>query len=293
MGCVFGAPLFPFAAVGGVLIALGCLLHLWSKGCLEQNRRLITAGPYRFTRNPFYLANLFIDLGTCFVIGQFWVGVIYLVLWALAYRDTIDGEEAKLASLFPEEFEGYVAAVPRLFPNGRAFPPEQVTGQFSFENDGLARGQEYARIVGIVLGPAAIAGAARLRMEGAGILEAEASVALAGVLSLPALWVLKLALSEMFRRPQNRLLPFRSGPVGAGMAALSLGALAVYLFTWVPWWSILPSLWATLSALEVWRGKRAERRGVAGAGRWSYLTPIALGSVLACTGMFFVPGWMS
>jgi len=134
VGCLIGTPGFATAAAGGALITFGCILHLWSKGCLEQNRRLITAGPYRFSRNPFYLANLFIDLGTCFVIGQIWVGIIYLVLWALAYRDTIEGEEAKLAALFPGQFERYVSFVPRLFPNGGVFPAADVTGHFSFRN---------------------------------------------------------------------------------------------------------------------------------------------------------------
>ena len=289
VGCLIGTPGFATAAAGGALITFGCILHLWSKGCLEQNRRLITAGPYRFSRNPFYLANLFIDLGTCFVIGQIWVGIIYLVLWALAYRDTIEGEEAKLAALFPGQFERYVSFVPRLFPNGGVFPAADVTGHFSFENDGLARGQEYARIVGIGLGPAAIGAAALLRSEGLRLFDLDASTALACILALPACWVLKLGLSEMFRRPGNQLLPVGSSSVGAATAAIGLAGLAAYLFMLVPWWSVVPGLWSAIAGLEAWRGIRAERRGISGTGQWSYLPTIALGSVALCAGMFVIP----
>ena len=63
LGCVVATVSYPAAMVGGLLMLAGSGVHLWSKGCLQQNLRLTTAGPYRWTRNPFYLANLLIDLG--------------------------------------------------------------------------------------------------------------------------------------------------------------------------------------------------------------------------------------
>ena len=89
VGCLVGQVSFPAAALGGVSIGLGAALHLWSKGCLEQNRRLTRAGPYRFTRNPFYLANGLVDLGLCWVIGSPWLAMIYWPIWWLSYRETI------------------------------------------------------------------------------------------------------------------------------------------------------------------------------------------------------------
>ena len=116
IGCLIGQVTLPAAAWGGVLIGLGGGLHCWSKGCLTQNRRLTTAGPYRFTRNPFYLANLLIDLGLCLVIGRAWLAALFVVLWAIAYRDTIADEEERLAELFGEEYARYRARVPRFWP---------------------------------------------------------------------------------------------------------------------------------------------------------------------------------
>ncbi|MBK7948436.1 MAG: isoprenylcysteine carboxylmethyltransferase family protein [Deltaproteobacteria bacterium] len=139
-----------------VLLLLGSLLHFWSKGCLEQNQRLVTAGPYRFTRNPFYLANGLIDVGLCALIGRVWVAVPFLVLWWLAYRDTIQVEEERLATLFPEAFARYAAAVPRLVPTGRALPRGEAVGSFTLGNPALAAGSEYARILGVWVAAATI-----------------------------------------------------------------------------------------------------------------------------------------
>ena len=62
-GCLFGTTSTPGAAIGLTLLGVGAGLHFVSKGTLRQNRELTRSGPYRYTRNPFYLANALIDLG--------------------------------------------------------------------------------------------------------------------------------------------------------------------------------------------------------------------------------------
>lgn len=203
---------FPGAMLGGVLILVGSALHVWSKGCLEQNRRLTTAGPYRWTRNPFYLANLLIDLGLCFIIGRWWVALPYLAIWAYSYRQTISREEAVLASLFPEAFGDYVKAVPVLIPTGRGLPKEKVCGRFSLDNDALARGREYARLLGIALAPGVIWAGEVLRRERLGILDDAHAFELEIMVILLAAWIVKLALAETFAHPESALLPFASRP---------------------------------------------------------------------------------
>src|SRR4051812_38457467 len=49
--------------VGFGLAMVGAVLHLVSKAHLRQDKALTVAGPYRFTRNPFYLANLIAEIG--------------------------------------------------------------------------------------------------------------------------------------------------------------------------------------------------------------------------------------
>ncbi|MEM9175794.1 MAG: isoprenylcysteine carboxylmethyltransferase family protein [Myxococcota bacterium] len=281
-GCVLGTPSAAGLVLGGLPILLGGALHLWSKGCLEQNRRLITAGPYRFVRNPFYLANALIDAGLCLVIGVPWIGLVFGLLWFLAYRDTIEGEERTLTRLFPEAYPRYRAVVPRLFPNGRTWPRQDVTGRFTWDNDGLARGQEYARLLGIALGPAVLFAGALVRREGVDLFAPGHEVQRAALVALPALWVWKLGLSEAFRRPQSALVPIGWERRGRIAFALVCGALALALAPRVATLAVVALGWAGLALLDEFAARRAGHatRRV----RWRYLRPVALGSAVASLG---------
>ncbi len=231
VGCLV-AVVDPFGAPAGrarfaaaiALLAAGSLLHFWSKGCLEQNQKLVTAGPYRFTRNPFYLANGLIDLGLCALIGRSWVVVPYVVAWWLAYRETILREEARLATLFPGEFERYVAAVPRLIPSGRSLPSGEAAGGFTLDNPALSRGSEYARIAGVWVAGATIVAWAWIRGQGLDVFAAENSAGLGLVALVPVAWVLKLALAEVFRQPETALLPFADEPARRRLVTFALVA---------------------------------------------------------------------
>lgn len=209
-GCVVGTVALPAAGVGLVLLSIGAGLHLWSKGCLEQNRRLTTAGPYRWTRNPFYFANLLVDLGLCCVIGVWWVALVYWPIWVIAYRETIAREERRLAELFPDEMPAYLEAVPALIPTRPGLARERSRGGFSWDNPALARGSEYARLLGIWLAPAAIWAGGRARSEGLALFDPRHGVELGLLVLLVVGWVIKLALAETFRRPATRLLPLGS-----------------------------------------------------------------------------------
>ncbi len=228
VGCLVAAAEPVGLVAGAVLLAAGSALHFWSKGCLEQNQKLVTAGPYRFTRNPFYLANGLIDFGLCCVIGRYWIALPYAVAWWLAYRDTILREEARLATLFPGEFERYVAVVPRLIPSGRSLPSSEAAGGFTLHNPALARGSEYARIAGVWVAGATIVAWAWIRGRGLEVFAAENTAGLGLVALVPVAWVGKLALAEVFRRPETALLPFPGDPARRRLVSFGLVA-ALYL----------------------------------------------------------------
>jgi len=212
VGCAIGSASSPTWIPGLVCLALGSLLHLWAKGVLEQNERLTTAGPYRWTRNPFYLANLLIDAGICLVIGEAWLAAAYLMLWAWAYHATIAREEERLAELFGPEFDRYKTEVPRFLPAIRPLPAARARGRFSGSNPNLAQGREYARLLGLWLAPGAIWAGACLRREGLEIFAPAHGLELGGMALLVAGWVFKLALAETFRRPESSILPLGATP---------------------------------------------------------------------------------
>lgn len=288
VGFLVGAPTGPGTALGLGAITLGGALHLWSKGCLEQNRRLITAGPYRHTRNPFYLANAMIDAGLCVVIGNVWVAAIFGLLWVLAYRDTIAEEEARLRSLFPAAHARYVERVPRFFPNGRSMPRAEVTGRFSFDNPGLARGQEYARLLGIALGPGVVWAGALIRSRGDRIVAGEDPETLAFVAALPAIWIVKLGLAEIYRRPDSALVPGRASAPARAAMALSLAMCAGAAWSWLPWVTVCLAMWAGLLALEAGRVARAAGASAADGATWRYLRPVAWASTGAAGLLFLI-----
>ncbi|HEB88805.1 MAG TPA: isoprenylcysteine carboxylmethyltransferase family protein [Deltaproteobacteria bacterium] len=293
-GCLFGTVEVPAAPLGICLIGLGGVLHLWSKGCLEQNLRLITSGPYRFSRNPFYLANGLVDLGLCLVIGRLWITLVYFGLWALAYRATIAKEERRLESLFPGEFSAYRACVPVLIPTGRRWPRADATGRFSFGNPALARGSEYARLLGIAMAPAVIQAAGILRRERGAIFLEENAAGLAVIVFLAALWIVKLALAETFRRPETMLLPFERHPLLR--MAIGLALLGAAVAVGEPWAMALPVLWMALLVLDrggrfLFDGRREEGRYRLVRRPWRFFPAIAFGSILVFSCVTVLNHW--
>ncbi|MEP6706113.1 MAG: isoprenylcysteine carboxylmethyltransferase family protein [Pyrinomonadaceae bacterium] len=83
---------------------------------LVEGHKLITAGPYRFVRNPIYTAMFGILLATGLAISQ-WPALIGAVLvFAIGTWLRILSEEKLLREGFGPEFEAYARSVPALVP---------------------------------------------------------------------------------------------------------------------------------------------------------------------------------
>ena len=74
---------------------------------------LIISGPYRWTRNPVYLALTLGYLGATAIVGSVWC--LVLVLLPLLYVEdrVIPFEEARLTEVFGEEYVAYRRRVRR------------------------------------------------------------------------------------------------------------------------------------------------------------------------------------
>lgn len=79
----------------------------------KEATRLVTHGPYRFTRNPMYLGLTIGYIGLSLVLNTAWPLIILpLMLWLLV-RTVIDAEEKYLAAEFGDEYVRYTKRVRR------------------------------------------------------------------------------------------------------------------------------------------------------------------------------------
>lgn len=109
--------------VGMMVMAVGFLLMAWAGVTMsraqtpvyprQEPSALVTGGPFQFSRNPIYLADVIILAG-----WSIWQGTpvgliaIPLFIWIITER-FIKAEEAALAEKFPAEFVQWSASVRR------------------------------------------------------------------------------------------------------------------------------------------------------------------------------------
>jgi len=127
----------PFSSVAGavplglLLVVAGAavLLHAFARFALEgagtpaplaPTERLVVGGPYRYVRNPMYVAVLAIILGQALLFASWAVALYAVVAWAATFAFVHFYEEPTLARRYGDQYEAYRRAVrgwvPRLTP---------------------------------------------------------------------------------------------------------------------------------------------------------------------------------
>ena len=126
------------ATLGILLILVGEVLRLYSVafiGPVSRTRKgtlggLITTGPFKWSRNPLYLGNLFIVAGVAFFAGVAWFFFIALGGFYFQYYFIIQYEESLLLTKFGDEYLQYKKSTPVFFP--RKLPKKiETTGDFN------------------------------------------------------------------------------------------------------------------------------------------------------------------
>lgn len=108
-------------AFGFFLLALGCFLHVVTKGILIRNVTLCTGGVYRVVRHPYYLSSYLIDSSFCLLGGNDFLLLLYPFLFFWSYGPTMRKEEALLAERYGDAFMTYRLEVPQVFPHSSSF----------------------------------------------------------------------------------------------------------------------------------------------------------------------------
>ena len=78
-----------------------------------SNRKLVTDGPYRFTRNPMYLGLVIVTLGIAVWVGAWPMFLAPIAIFATTNWVHIPYEEAKMRRQFGATYDGYVGRVRR------------------------------------------------------------------------------------------------------------------------------------------------------------------------------------
>jgi protein-S-isoprenylcysteine O-methyltransferase Ste14 len=113
----------PYRYAGAVLIVLAGALGAWGVILFRRARTgvvpfseatvLVTAGPYRFTRNPMYLGMAGVLAGTAIWLGSVTPWLVLPAFVAIIGERFIAPEEAMLERVFGERYVRYRAAVRR------------------------------------------------------------------------------------------------------------------------------------------------------------------------------------
>jgi protein-S-isoprenylcysteine O-methyltransferase Ste14 len=126
----------PLRLAGLVLLAAGLvvLVQSFARFVLEgigtpapvaPTEQLVIGGPYRYVRNPMYLAVAATIVGQALVLGQL-ILLLYAVAFAVAVAAFVHWyEEPTLRRQFGEQYEAYRHAVPAWWPRRTAWEPSR------------------------------------------------------------------------------------------------------------------------------------------------------------------------
>ncbi len=113
------------AFLGWLIVLASLALAAWAALALkmadtpinpdEPARALVTAGPYRFSRNPIYLSAALIFLGVGFIADSLWLFLAIPIVMFAMKKFAIEAEEVQLTEKFGDAYREYSTAVRRWF----------------------------------------------------------------------------------------------------------------------------------------------------------------------------------
>ncbi|HSH41539.1 MAG TPA: isoprenylcysteine carboxylmethyltransferase family protein [Arenicellales bacterium] len=112
----------------GLIVSLsGMLARLWVLGSVRSRKLLPVNGPYRFVRNPGYIADFVFIFGLVLMAGDPTVFLFYIPIYVVYTLYRVSRDEEALDERFGAEYRRYCKEVPRFLPrlkprgNGRTW----------------------------------------------------------------------------------------------------------------------------------------------------------------------------
>ncbi len=113
----------PYNSVGWLIIVIGIICMIWTRQTLQRQRTtlhpteqpnsLVTTGPFRISRNPFYVGYLLVALGVATILGSLlaFFGPLVFLVWINS--KVIPTEEHNLEQVFDQRYREYKKHVRR------------------------------------------------------------------------------------------------------------------------------------------------------------------------------------
>jgi protein-S-isoprenylcysteine O-methyltransferase Ste14 len=109
-----------FCAIGLALFAAGFVLRVWSQMHLhyrlKEHKILTMTGPYTMVRNPIYIGNTLILVGTTLIAQLAWFAPIMLLACMITYALVVRYEERHLSEKYGTPYRDFLSSVPRWVP---------------------------------------------------------------------------------------------------------------------------------------------------------------------------------
>lgn len=114
--------------LGGLVIAVGFALALWCWGVFglhgrgtpapfDPPRQLVARGPYRYVRNPMYIAGVLMILGQAIIFASVPLVIYAVAFWVVVHLFVVLYEEPTLKRSFGTSYVEYRKDVQRWIPS--------------------------------------------------------------------------------------------------------------------------------------------------------------------------------
>ncbi len=120
---LYGLAALEATVLGVAMIVAAFAIDVWAAIIFRRHKttimphqpsaRLVTHGPFRFSRNPIYLGNLMVVAGLGLVLSNLWLLLATPVLGYALHTLAIRREERHLEALFDDQWRDYKARVRR------------------------------------------------------------------------------------------------------------------------------------------------------------------------------------
>jgi protein-S-isoprenylcysteine O-methyltransferase Ste14 len=154
---ILSQPTLLSATMGTLIILLGEFFRVYSVAFIGPKSRthgpvveqLVTTGPFRWVRNPLYIANGFILVGFSVYSAHSWLLILSLLFCVLQYGAIVAYEEQRLEETFGDEYRAYCQEVPAWIPKNQG---PWVFDHITRESLWMALKSEKRTLTGLIAG---------------------------------------------------------------------------------------------------------------------------------------------